>query len=175
MPVQFVAAPDADTMLAHLEVTSTVPLSRVVDLLFGMSVEAGADVRLAGEGEITRSGLWMRLADEQDRIRIAEALNRAQDHGNAEEVMTRLWAIVAALRPNRDDRWEAATGRIVEMKEVGAEDGIDLDSARWHVEEPQLGDVVAVPVHNSHHIHTLAWRWLNEAYPGLAETHSTLH
>lgn len=175
LPVQFVAASDAETLLAHLEITSRVPLSRLVDLLFGISVEAGSDVRLAGEGEITRSGLWMRLADEQDRIRIAESLERARDHGNIEEVTTRLWAVVAALRPQKDDRWDTATHRIVEMKEVGSPDGIDLESARWHVEDPHLGDVIAVPVHNNHHIHTLAWRWLNEAYPGLAETHNTLH
>ena len=175
LPVRFVAASDAETMLAHLEVNSTVPLTRVVDLLFGISVEAGADVRLTGEGEITRSALWMRLADEQDRIRIAETLRRAQDHGNGDEVLTRLWAVVAGLRPRRDDRWDATSARIVEMREVGVEGGISLEDAQWHAENPEIGDVVAVPVHNSHHIHTLAWRWLSEAYPGLAESHSTLH
>ena len=175
LPVRFVAARDAETLQAHLEVTATVPLTRVVDLLFGVSVEAGADVRLTGEGEITRSALWMRLADEQDRVRLEEALDRASDHGNREEVLTRLWAVVAALRPKRDDRWDVGSARIVEMLEVGALDGISLDQAQWHVEDPQLGDVIPVPVHNSLHVHTLAWRWLSEAYPGLAESHATLH
>lgn len=176
LPVRFVAASDAATLLAHLEITATVPLTRVVDLLFGVSVEAGADVRLTGEGEITRSALWMRLADEQDRVRIRETLERAADHGNHEDVLTRLWAVVAALRPQRDDRWDAASCRIVEMQEVGDEPGmIGVEQARWHAEDPAPGDVVAVPLHNALNVHTLAWRWLSEAYPGLAESHNTLH
>lgn len=118
----------------------------------------------------------MRLADEQDRIRISETLRRAQDHGNGEEVMTRLWAVVATLRPRSDDRWDTGSNRVVEMREVGHDEGmIGVDEARWHAEEAVEGDLVAIPVHNSHHMHTLAWRWLSEAYPGLAESHSTLH
>jgi hypothetical protein len=175
LPVRFVAAVDAETLQAHLGVTATVPLSRVVHLVFGISVEAGADVRLAGEGEVTRSGLWMRLADDQDRIRIAETLERAQDHGNADEVLTRFWALVSGIRVNRDDRWDRASQRIVEMCEVGVPGGIVLDHAQWHAENPAVGDVIPVPVDNAAFIHTLAWRWLSEAYPGLAESHNTMH
>ena len=175
LPVRFVAAGDAETLQAHLGVTATVPLIRVVHLVFGISVEAGADVRLAGEGEITRSGLWMRLADDQDRIRIAETLERAQNHGNCDEVLTRFWALVSAIRLNRDDRWDRASQRIVEMVEVGGEGGIPVEQAAWHAENPVVGDVIGVPVDNAASIHSLAWRWLSEAYPGLAESHSTMH
>ena len=174
LPVRFIAAGDAETLQAHLEVNATVPLTRVVNLLFGVSVDAGSDVSLAGEGEITRSSLWMRLADEQDRMRISETLDRASRHGNSEEILTRLWAVVSALRPNRDDRWDMKSRRVVEMCEVGPE-GVDMEDARWHSEDAELGDVVSIPVENSEHIHSLAWRWLSEAYPGLAESHSTLH
>ena len=121
----------------------------------------------------TRSGLWMLLADEQDRVRIAEALRRAQEHGNREDLITRLWAVIGSLRPKCDDRWDMARERIVELNEVG--EGIDLSQAAWHAEDPKIGDVVGVPVDHSHHVHTLVWRWLSEAYPGLAEYHNTLH
>lgn len=175
LPVQFVAAPDADALVAYLDVTAWVPLARLVDLLFGISVEAGADVRLAGQGEITRAALWMRLADEQDRVRIAEALRRAEDHGNRDEVLTRLWAVVATFRARHDDRWDVVRERIVEMREVGGDEGIDTDEASWFADDPKTGDVVGVPVDHGQFMHCLAWRWLNETYPGIAESHSTLH
>lgn len=177
MPVRFVALPDQGALHAHLEVNATVPLTRLVGVLFDVSVRAGADVRLTGVGEIARSGLWMRLADEQDRIRIHTALTRAEEHGRLESVLTRLWAVVSALRPLSDDRWDRRAGRIVALKEVGSADGISRDDALWHAEDPETGDVVLIPVDHAHHVHTLAWRWLSEAYPGLAVDthHHTLH
>ncbi len=173
LPVRFVTDQNQTHLKAHLEVTSVAPLARVVSLLFHISVEAGADVRMAGSGGATRSGLWMMLADEQDRVRIAEALARAQEHGNREDLNTRLWAIIGVLRSKCDDRWDVKKQRIVELHEVG--EGISLSQAAWHAESPQLGDVVSVPVDHSHHVHTLVWRWLSETYPGLAEHHNTLH
>jgi len=161
-------APDHGSMKAHLDVSSQLDLTRAVDLVFELSILAGADVRLTGIGEVTRGALWLRLADEQDRVRIGEALERASIHGNREEVGKRLWQVVAALRNGHDDRWDVAAARIVELREVGATDGISVEDAAWHVEDPQPGDVIAVQVPGS--VHTLAWRWLSEAYPGLAES-----
>jgi len=169
MPVRFVVSPEQDALQAHLEVTATVPLSRLVDMLFGVSVEAGADVRLTGSGEITKAALWMVLADEQDRIRIAETLERAKEHGNIDEIMKRMWAVVSALRPKCDDRWDMQTQRIVQLREIGEDGGLSVEEAKWHTEDPQVGDVVPVPVGGSVHIHSLTWRWLAEAYPGIAE------
>lgn len=158
---------EPDVVRAHLDVTAELPLTRVVDLLFDLSIFLGADVRLTGTGEVTRGRLWMALADEQDRARIAKALERAADLGRLEEVGKKLWQIVSAVRPGCDDRWDREVGQIVELKEVGATDGISLADAAWHSEDPQAGDVIPVPVEGS--VHTLAWRWLSEAYPGLAE------
>ena len=172
LPATFRIQPGSG-LCAELGVTATVPVSRVVHLVFGVSVEAGADVTLAGAGEITRSTLWMWLADEQDRIRISETLERSRDHGNSEEVLTRFWAVVSALRPKRDDRWDVGSERIVEMLEVGVPGGISLEQASARHPEARPGDAVAMPIDNSAHIHCLAWRWLSEAYPGLAESHST--
>ena len=166
-------APDQGSMKVMIDITSTLYLTRVVDLVFELSILAGADVRLTGEGEVSRGALWMRLADEQDRVRIAEALQRAEIHGNREEVGKRLWQVVAAIRPGKDDRWDATAGRIVELCEVGAPDGISLADAAWHADNPEAGDVIAVGVEGS--VHTLAWRWLSEAYPGLAEPDFTFH
>src|SRR5688500_5901340 len=106
--MRLVSSPAQATMQAHLEVTPSVPLERMVDALFDLSNRVGADVNLVGEGPISRPELWVRLADEQDRLRIAAALRRAREHGNADEVHKRLWGIVAALRPGHDDRWDAA-------------------------------------------------------------------
>ena len=169
MPVRFVVSPDQEALQAHLEITATVPLSRMVDMLFGLSVDAGADVRLAGFGEITKAALWMVLADEQDRIRIAETLERAKEHGDINQLMKRMWAVVSALRPNCDDRWDAQRRRIVRLREIGGGEGLSIEEAQWHAEDPQAGDVVPVPVEGSDHIHSLTWRWLSEAYPSIAQ------
>lgn len=166
-------APDQDSMKVLIDVTSTVSLTRVVDLVFELSIRVGADVRLTGQGEVTRGSLWMRLADEQDRIRIGEALQRAEIHGNREEVGKRLWQVVAAIRPGKDDRWDVNRQQIVELMEIGAPDGISLADAAWHTDEPEAGDVIAVGIEGV--VHTLAWRWLSEAYPGLAEHDFTFH
>ena len=156
-------------MRAHLEVSSTLNLTRVVDLVFELSILAGADVRLAGHGEVSRGALWLQLADEQDRLRITESLQRAEVHGRREEVGQRLWQVVAAIRRGHDDRWDTRTNRIVELKEVG--DEISLADASWHADDPQIGDVIPVGVEGS--AHSIAWRWLSEAYPGLAEYEHT--
>jgi hypothetical protein len=158
---------------AQISVTESLPLTRVVDLLFDLSIFLRADVRLTGVGEVNRGGLWMRLADDQDRSRIANALLRAKSVGRMDEVGKRLWQVVSAVRPGCDDRWDQQHERIVELKEVGAADGISLADAAWHADDPQPGDVIPVPVEGS--VHTLAWRWLSEAYPNYAESEHTLH
>lgn len=173
LPVRFRVDSVCSGLVARIDVTSVVPLTRLVDLLFTISVRAGADVSLAGEGDVTRPVLWLRLADEQDRLRIAESLRRAREHGNHEEVTKRLWAVVAALRDGCDDRWDADQERIVQLIDVGEPDGISLEEARALVGAPQPGETVPVPVRGF--VHTLAWRWLSEAYPGIAEASHTGH
>lgn len=171
LPMRFVSSPGHASLQAQLDVTATVPLTRLVDTLFEVSMRAGSDVNLAGHGPIARAELWMRLADEQDRLRLGQALHRARDHGQRDEIHRRLWALLASLRPGRDDRWDTQQQRIVELVEVG--DGLSVEEARWHAEDPKPGDVVPVPVRG--YLHCLAWRWLSEAYPGIAEAEHTLH
>ncbi|HHO54544.1 MAG TPA: hypothetical protein ENK18_27645 [Deltaproteobacteria bacterium] len=171
LPIRFVASPDNASLQAHLEITSNVALTRMVDVLFEVSMRAGADVRLVGHGEVTRSDLWMLLADEQDRLRIAGALRRAVEHGHSDEVYKRMWGVLSTLRVGQDDRWDTASERIVEYVEVG--DGISLEEAAWHTEDPQNGDQIRIPVKGF--LHCLVWRWLSEAYPGIAEAEHTLH
>ena len=164
LPIELLV-PAGGQMQAQLGVTPVVPLQRVVDLLFSLSVRAGADVRLTGHGSVIRPQLWVRLADEQDRLRIAEALERADERGNHAEVVNQLWQVLAALRPGADVRWDAAKRRVVELKEVGQ--GISIEDASWHDEAANPGDTVAVPVEG--YLCIPAWRWLSEAHPGLAE------
>lgn len=165
LPVRVVL--DEGVLKAHLEVGVETALARMVDLLFALSVEAGADVRLAGLGEVTRPRLWLKLADEQDRVRIQQALQHASEHHNREEVLQRLWSVLHEIAPGHDLRWDAHRGRIVELVEVGEPGGISVEEASWLVEGAKPGDAVPRPVDGQ--VHIIAWRWLSEAYPGLAE------
>lgn len=170
--VDFVAGDDQQALRCQIRVTSATPLSRVVDAVFDVSVRAGADVQLVGVGHVNRAVLWKHLADEQDRQRVAESLERASQSSNRDEILRRLWGVLAAARSGHDDRWDAGEARIVELLEVG--DGITPEDAAWHADDPQLGDVIRVPVTGSM-LHCLVWRWLSEAYPGIAEAEHTLH
>lgn len=147
LPVQLEPTHES-ALCARLDVTGDTPLVRTVDLLFDLSVVAGSDVSVDGE-TLTRAQLWLRLADEQDRLMIARALAQATERGTLDEVMRRLWAILAALRPGRDVRWSAELGAVVELSDDG-------ESSR----------------RTSHdaHLHMLVRRWLAEAYPSLLET-----
>jgi hypothetical protein len=163
LPLRFVSSSLHTSLQAQLEVTANLPLTRLVDTVFDVSNRIGADVNLAGRGAMSRPELWMLLADEQDRVRIASALKVAREHGDADEIHKRLWALVASLRPGRDDRWDAVGERVVELVEVGP--AISVDEARWHKADAQPGDLVPIPV--QHSVHCLVWRWLSEAYPRL--------
>jgi hypothetical protein len=167
LPVRLVVIPKEHGFQAHIDVTLTAPLVRLVDLIFTLSVRAGADVRLAGTGEATRSSLWLRLADEQDRQRLARAIQLAQEQGKKDEVVRGLWSVLGAIVPDRDVRWDVARSRVVELKEVDQPGGISLEDAAFLVENPSPGDVVTVPVEG--HPHVVAWRWLSEAFPGLSD------
>jgi hypothetical protein len=142
--------------------TFTTPVMRAVDLIFDLSVLAGADVVVA-EDRTNRAGLWLRLADEQDRMRIAMALALAKERGSADEVLRRLWAVLHSLHPQQDVRWSAEVEAIVRLEEVGAPDGVPLEAAG----DRQIGDLVPRRLPGAPHL--LVWRWLSEAYPSLAE------
>lgn len=167
LPVRLAIEEEEGSIRAQINITPSLPLMRLVDLLFDLSVVAGADVRLAGTGEVNRPALWMRLADDQDRQRIAKALALAAEHGNQEDVIRRLWSVLSVLHPKHDVRWSIERACIVEMKEVGANGGISIEEANWHAPDAQLGDLVAIRLPG--YLHSLAWRWLSEAYPGLSE------
>jgi hypothetical protein len=146
-----------DGLSGTLDIGPGTPLVRLVDLLFDLSVVAGADV-LLGKTKLTRPALWLRLADEQDRLRIGAALDQAEERGILDEVLRRLWAVLGALHPGSDLRWSADLRSIVELREppttgpLGASDH---------------GELVPVPVRSNAHV--LACRWLSEAYPSLQE------
>lgn len=160
-----------DPVRAQVDLGPTASLSRLVRVLFDLSVRLGADVRLAGVGEVNRPELWLRFADEQDRLRIADALHKAAAHNTRDEVLSAFWSILGSVGGGRDLRWDAQRERIVEMMEVGGDDGISVEHAAWHQEGAQVGDTVGVPVVGD--VHILAWRWLSEAYPSLTDAWET--
>lgn len=157
-----------EAVRAHLEIGPDTQLSRALRLLYALSARLGADVRLSGVGVVDRASLWLRLADEQDRLRLAGAVARAEVHPARDEIARVLWAVVGAAVPGCGVRWDAGRERVVEVREVGAPGGISLDEAAFHAPEARLGDVVAVPVPPP--VHLIAWRWLSEAWPALADT-----
>ncbi|MCB9664571.1 MAG: hypothetical protein H6732_10705 [Alphaproteobacteria bacterium] len=165
LPVRLLHTGEA--IRAQVDVTPSTALSRLTRVLFDLSVRLGADVRLVGVGEVNRPALWLRLADEQDRQRIAGALERASSHSAPDEVYQGLWGVLGALGGGRDLRWEATREQIVEMKEVGAPEGISVEEAAWHDDQAEPGDTIALPV--SGDLHIVAWRWLQEAWPNLAD------
>lgn len=152
---------------ATVDIHSAVPLTRLVNLLFALSHRLGADVRLVGVGEVTRSALWYRFADEQDRLRIREAIGRSAAHNNRDELLRTLWSVLGTLGGDRDWRWDILKDRVVELAEVGAPGGITVEEAAWHTTTAHPGDTVAIPVRGN--VHILAWRWLKEAYPSLSQ------
>ena len=153
--MEFVAGEDQEALRCQIQVTSTAPLTRMVDIVFEVSVLAGADVHLVGTGAVGRAVLWMQLADEQDRLRIAESLQRAAHSSHRDEILRRLWGVLAAARNGHDDRWDAASNRVVEMVEVGDRIFFDTDSTAIRADAQQ----------------TLARQaqWLNQ-YPNYAIT-----
>jgi len=152
---------------AEAKVEPSVPLSRLVDLLFATSMHLGSDVLLDAVGPVGRPDLWLLWADEQDRQRLARSLVVARDTGNSNEILKRLWSVIHTLRKGRDDRWDASWERIVEVVPVGDE-GMNLSDARRLQPDVEEGGELAVPVGG--YLHTLAWRWFSESYPSMAES-----
>ena len=164
LPLRLVQVEDQG-LTAYLDVRPNLSLPRTIQLLFNVSMRLGTDVELAGYGTVTRASLWMRLADEQDRQRIAAALAKAEDHGKIDEVGRNLWAVLGSLLPQTDIRWDSSRRMIVELVEAGI--NIPLSEARQHSPEVEHGDVIAMTPRGSSTLHILAWRWLSEAHPSL--------
>lgn len=167
LPLRLVADSDAGWLQGYIELERATPITRLVDLLFELSLRTQGDVRLAGVGAVSRPELWLALAEDQARLRLARALERSLERSNAHEIHQRLWGVVGALKPGRDVRWDARRACIVEVLEVDAPDGISVEDAAWHAEDPAPGDGVGVPLTGQ--VHMLAWAWLSDAFPGLAE------
>ncbi len=150
LPVSFVAPAGIGSLTSGVDITADLPITRLVDLLFDVSVLVGADVHLIGHGEVTRSYLWLAMVDEVDRKRLAGAVRRAEEHGNKQDVLQRLWALASTLCPGCDVRWDAQRRRFMELRE-------------------ETGENHLVQVPPDRMLHVLAWRWLTDAWPAVAE------
>ncbi len=155
---------DEKGITGWIEVNETTPLPRLIDLIFDLSVRLGSDVKLAGSGVVGRPALWLVLADEQDRQRLAAAIEQSAQRGNKDDVDQRLWALLQAIHPGRDLRWDAQKLRVVELFEVGST--IERDEARWLDEGANTGEIVVKAVDGN--VHVLLWRFVAQAWPGLA-------
>jgi hypothetical protein len=163
VPVRFRSAADGHSLQAEVDVAPNVSLTRLVDTVHDVSLRSGADLDLAGTGVVTRAQLWILLADEQDRLRIATALRTARQSAVADDVHRRLWAMIASIRPGHDDRWDTLTERVVEVQEAAP--GVAQDGAQSPPSPADGGPTLQVPVGGF--VHCLVWRWLSEAYPRL--------
>ncbi len=154
-----IAVRDARTLTVAVDLRPDTAVARAVDLIYDLSVVAGADVRL-GDADLTRAALWLRLADEQDRLRIRRALEVAAERGVADDVSRKLWAVIAALHPGIDARWSTDLGAIVEIDDA---EGVLLQA------DADTDSAALVPrrLHGAPHL--LAWRWLSEAWPSLTD------
>ncbi len=166
VPITLVWRQDA-ALRAHLDLNASAKVDRMVKVLYDLALLLGADVHLAEAGKVTRGQLWLRLADDQDRLRIAEALQRADAMGRLGNISRAMWGVLEAAEPGRDVRWDTTRQSVVELLEVGAEGGISLEEAAWHAEDPSMGDIIARPIKGGH-CHLVLWRWLNESNPSIA-------
>lgn len=156
MPVRLLVG--ALGLECQITVSPDLPLSRAVGLVFLLAQRLGAETHLVGAGDIDRAGLWLRLADEQDRRRIARILEqRAGTRGD--EILHGLWQVLRAHGRGRDLRWETRRQCVIHLRpaRTGPERPDD--------DEPTAVSHVALPVHDGAHL--VAWRWLSEAYPSL--------
>lgn len=147
---------------AEIALTPSVPIARLLALIYDLALQLGGEVTLDGASPTERAAAWLCFADDQDRLRIARAIDRAE--GRAEEVLRGLWDILVVLGQGRDLRWHPREARIVEVDrgELGLEDEPTLSEEE--VMDPLLTVREAAPG-----THILAWRWLTEAWPALAE------
>jgi hypothetical protein len=141
-----------------------VPLTRLVRLLFDLALRVGGELRLTEVGVVDRAGLWVRLADEQDRHRIVAALRRADQHGQREDVLTSLWSLLCTLGHGQDLRWDPVLESIVAVRDVLRTRELDGLGDVTEDDPTPVGSI-AVPVQSE--MHMLAWRWLSEAHPSL--------
>lgn len=166
LPVVLHRAPGS--LEAEILLTPSVPLSRLLALIYDLALQAGAEVALLADdpdhphAATERATAWLRFADEQDRLRIGRAIGRAE--ARTDDLLRGLWDILVALGRGRDLRWHPTRARIVEV------DASDLDSR----EDPTLSEeeatdplLVVRAVEPGTHI--LAWRWLTEAWPSVTD------
>jgi hypothetical protein len=111
LPVQLTA--NGDALLATVDLSAQVRLPRLVGLLFELALWLGTDLQLDGR-PIDRATAWLRLADDQDRMRIAQAIDRAGPR--TDEVLAGLWLVLRALGRHHDLRWDPRSRAIVEIR-----------------------------------------------------------
>ncbi len=159
---------DPGGIRASVDLAPNTPLPRLIRVLFDLSMRLGADVLLAGVGEVRRPELWLHLSGEQDRLRISVALDQAAAHHVRDEVLTNFWALLSAMGQGRDLRWDFARSAIVQIREVR----VPNEERAADSEEPDTDtdpmESVSLPVEGQ--LHVLAWRWLSEAYPSLTSS-----
>lgn len=160
LPVEL--RPDPVGLRGCVTLTPDTPLPRLVGLLFELALWLGTDVHLAGAGLSTRGQTWMQLADEQDRLRLGRAIDRAG--ARVDDVLHGLWSLLQALGRGRDLRWDPRTRRITELAELAVATLPDEDDPTL-TEATDPETVLAFPLHGG--VHILAWRWLADAFPSL--------
>lgn len=145
--VPVVITPGGSALHVRIAVDGQAPMSRISRLVFALSVLAGGDVLLDGLTELSQPQLWWHLAEEQDRFRLAAAIDAGAQHEHGREMLLALWSHVAAICPGADVRWRR--DRLVEIQ-------VDPADTEREFEVP-------VPVGT----HVLAYRWLAAAWPSL--------
>lgn len=133
------------------------PLTRLVGLMSDLSVRVGGDVHLVGRGSLTRHELWLHLADDQDRKRIAAALARAGDR--QDEVARGLWSLLGASGRGEQLRWDLGREAIVAIHELPDDEPTQPEGEALPTEAITPGSG----------LYLLAWRWLSDAWPRLVE------
>ena len=151
----------SDGLKLAVDLRARVPLARLIGLLYELALWLGTDVHLGGR-PVDRGTAWIRLADEQDRLRIADAIDHAGPR--TDEVLAGLWQVLRACGRKRDLRWDPRARAIVE---VGMHPEVIEDATTMATDDTDPGALIAWPVHDG--VHILAWRWLAETWPAFSD------
>jgi len=163
LPVHLILHPHR--MEAQIDLTPKVPLHRLVRVMADLAIQLGAET-VFHERTMGRSELWLVLAEEQDRMRIQDALDRAEALHCRSEVLTQLWQLLGAMGQGRDLRWDLSSHRIIEFVDTGPLDATEdtVDTVTTQAPGPLR------PLQPFEQAHITAWRWLSEAWPNLRMT-----
>ncbi len=141
-------------------------VDHVLTFVHDLAAQWGGEVALTEvDGErrhvTDRAALWITLADLRDRLRLVGAIEGDRD--TRAEVLRGLWALLQVWGAAMELRYLPDLGRIVAVRPRRGH------ASTTETEDTEF-DALDTPAHQAPlGTHLVAWRWLEETWPSLAE------